>query len=259
MAIKIENLKFSYGEGGAEVLKGIELNISKGKFTGILGPNGCGKSTLLKNITGYLERSCGNIFIDGTESRKISRKESAKKVALVPQKSSLSSPISVQEFVMMGRLPHLKSSWDGYRKEDRELAESKLKALKLEKFRERIAMTLSGGEFQRVLLARALTQQPEILLLDEPTSALDLNHAVELLSQVKKIIGEQKITGVAVLHDLNLAAMFCDELLIMSRGRVLYKGAPKEVITEEILSEVYNLKARVIIDEYGVPVVIPRI
>lgn len=259
MAIRIENLRYSYDERGRDILKGVDLHIKKGKFTGILGPNGCGKSTLLKNITGFLQRKEGDIFFEDVEDRVVTRKEMAKKVALVPQKSSLSSPISVEDFVMMGRIPHLKSSWDGFRKEDREKVNDKLRDLKLEKFKNRVAMTLSGGEFQRVLLARALSQEPEILLLDEPTSALDLNHAVELLDQVRSIVLKEGITGVAVLHDLNLAAMFCHELVIMGEGKVLYRGTPKEVLTENILLEVYNLKAKVLIDENGIPIVIPKI
>lgn len=259
MAIRIENLRYSYDESSREILKGVNLNIKRGKFTGILGPNGCGKSTLLKNITGFLQRKEGSISFGEIEDREITRKEMAKKVALVPQKSSLSSPITVEDFVMMGRIPHLKSSWDGFGKEDRERVACKLRDLKLEKFKNRVAMTLSGGEFQRVLLARALSQEPEILLLDEPTSALDLNHAVELLSQVRSIVLNEGITGVAVLHDLNLAGMFCHELVIIGEGKVLYKGTPKEVLTEEILLEVYNLKAKVFIDENGIPVIVPKI
>lgn len=258
MAINIKNLKFSYNES-KEILKNINLNIKTGKFTGILGPNGCGKSTLLKSILGYLEPKEGEISLHGVESSKFSRKEIAKKVALVPQKSNLNSPISVEDFVLMGRLPHIKSSWDGYRKEDRIVVENNLKFLELENFKNRVALSLSGGEFQRVLLARALSQNPEILLLDEPTSALDLNHAVELLQRVKNLVQNQKITGVAVLHDLNLASMFCDELVIMKDGKVAYSGAPKDVITEEILLEVYNLKSKVIRDGDENPYVIPLV
>ncbi|MGL4569194.1 MAG: ABC transporter ATP-binding protein [Fusobacteriaceae bacterium] len=258
MAIDIKNLRFSYNEK-REILKNINLNIKKGKFTGILGPNGCGKSTLLKTVLGYLEPSHGKVFIHGTNSSLLARKDVAKKVALVPQKSSLSSPISVEDFVLMGRLPHIKSSWDGYRREDRSIVENNLNFLELQNFKNRVALSLSGGEFQRVLLARALSQEPEILLLDEPTSALDLNHAVELLHRVKNLIQNGGITGVAVLHDLNLAAMFCDELVIMKDGKIAYSGSPKDILTEEILLDVYNLKSKVIRDENGTPYVIPLI
>lgn len=257
MAIKVNNLKFSYGK--KETLKGVDVHIKKGKFTGILGPNGCGKSTFLKNILGYLVSDSGEVNINGRDRDEIGKKEIAKVISLVPQKSSLMATMSVEDFVLMGRLPHLKSSWAGYTKEDKNLANENLSYLGLDKFRERVALSLSGGEFQRVLLARALTQNPEILLLDEPTSALDLNHAVELLNRVKFLVKEKELTSVAVLHDLNLASMFCDELVIMKEGKVAYQGTPKEVLTEEILEEVYNLKSKVIKDENGCPYVIPLI
>lgn len=257
MAIKIENLKFSYGE--KETLKGIDTHIGKGKFVGILGPNGCGKSTLLKNILGYLKSDSGNVSFFGESREKFDKKEIARKISLVPQKSSLMSEMAVEDFVLLGRLPHLKSAWAGYTKEDKEIVEENLEYLGLNRFKGRVALSLSGGEFQRVLLARALTQCPEILLLDEPTSALDLNHAIELLSRVKNLVKEKGITGVAVLHDLNLASMFCDELIIMKEGRIMYQGTPKEVLTEEILKEIYNLKSKVIVDENGIPYIIPMV
>jgi len=207
--INIEKLSFSYGD--RQILKEIELKISDKKLTGILGPNGCGKSTLLKNILGYLKSHSGKIILKGKNSSDYSQKAKAKIISFVPQKSQLMSGMDVEEFVLMGRLPHLSNSWDGYSKHDKKTAEKYICQLDLEKFKKRKVVTLSGGEFQRVLLARALTQETEIVLLDEPTSALDLNHAVELMSRVKECVREKNITAVAVLHDLNLAAMFCDE------------------------------------------------
>lgn len=255
--IKIEGIKFSYGN--KEILKNINLEIKKGKMIGILGPNGCGKSTLLKNILGYLKPSSGNIFINNKKTDSISSKELAKLVSLVPQKSSLMSPMTVEDFVLMGRLPHLTSSWSGYREEDFKIVKDKLNFLELNKFEKRVALSLSGGEFQRVLLARALVQDTELLLLDEPTSALDLNHAVEILNSVKMLVSNHGITGVAVLHDLNLASMFCDEIVMMKDGEVHYQGTPQEVIKEEILKEIYNLKSRVFCGENNIPYVIPQI
>ena len=255
--IKIEEVKFSYGN--KEILKSINLKIKKGRMIGILGPNGCGKSTLLKNILGYLKPDSGNIFIGENRIDNISSKELAKSVSLVPQKSSLMSPMTVEDFVLMGRLPHLTSSWSGYRKEDFKIVKDKLDFLELNKFEKRVALSLSGGEFQRVLLARALVQDTELLLLDEPTSALDLNHAVEILNSVKMLVLNHGITSVAVLHDLNLASMFCDEIIMMKDGKVYYQGTPQEVIKEEILKEIYNLKSKVFHDENNVPYVIPQI
>ena len=223
--INIENLNFGYGE--RQILNNLSLSIDKKKLVGILGPNGCGKSTLLKNILGYLHSSSGTIKIANKNSNEFSQKEKSKLISLVPQKSQLMSAMSVEEFVLMGRLPHLENSWKGYSREDRELAEKALNSLDLERFKKRTATTLSGGEFQRVLLARAITQDTEIILLDEPTSALDLNHAIELMEKVKEIVRKEGKTAVAVLHDLNLAALFCDELIMLKNGKLFVRGRLK--------------------------------
>lgn len=257
MAIKINNLNFSYGN--KQILKNINMNITEGKLIGILGPNGCGKSTLLKNILGYVNRNTDSIEIFGKKEKEYTQKEKARIMALVPQKSSLMSAMTVEDFVVMGRLPHLKNNWVGYGHEDMEKSRKILKILGLEKFTKRIALSLSGGEFQRVLLARALTQEPKILLLDEPTSALDLNHAVDLMDRVQKLVKNHSITSVVVLHDLNLASMFCEEIYLMKEGNIKYIGSPKEIFTKEILKEVYDLNCKIIYDEKGKPYVLPLI
>lgn len=257
MAIKIKGLKMSYGQ--KEILKGVDIHIKKGKLTGVLGPNGCGKSTLLKSILGILKNRDGKIDIGDKELREYDSKELAKKLSFVPQKSNLSSPMNVEEFVLMGRLPHLKSSWNGYSNDDRTITRNIINDLGLDDFKDRVTFNLSGGEFQRILLARALAQNPEILLLDEPTSSLDLNHAVELMSRVKTMVKKKEITAVAVIHDLNLASMFCDELIIMKDGIAKYRGIPKDILTENILLEIYNLKCKIIADKGDNPYVIPMI
>lgn len=255
--IKVDKLNFSYGN--RKILQGIELGLKEKKLTGILGPNGCGKSTLLKNILGYLKGESGEIFIDEKKGSEISQKEKAKLISLVPQKSQLVSAMDVEEFVLMGRLPHLKNSWDGYSKSDREIANKYLKELDLEKFLKRKAPTLSGGEFQRVLLARALTQETKIILLDEPTSALDLNHAIDLMKKVKENVIEKGLTAVAVLHDLNLASMFCDEIVMLKDGKVYAQGTPKETLTVENLKAIYDLDCSIFYTEENIPYIIPKL
>lgn len=255
--IKIEKLNFSYGNRG--ILQNIDLGLKEKKLTGILGPNGCGKSTLLKNILGYLVGNSGNIFIDKKKSNEITQKEKAKLISLVPQKSQLVSAMDVEEFVLMGRLPHLKNSWDGYSKEDINIAHKYLTELELEKFLHRKAPTLSGGEFQRVLLARALTQETKIILLDEPTSALDLNHALDLMKKVKDNVRQKGITAVAVLHDLNLAAMFCDEIVMLKDGKVYVQGTPRETLTVENLKAVYDLDCSICYIDGNIPYIIPKL
>lgn len=257
MGIKIKNLYFSYDK--KNILKDINLDIKRGQLTGILGPNGCGKSTLLKNILGHLSPDSGEVIINDINIKNISQKELAKILGSVPQKSSLNSALSVIDFVLLGRLPHLTSTWLGYSKNDKKIARNKIEQLNLKEFENRIALSLSGGEFQRVLLARALTQEPQTLLLDEPTSALDLNHAIELLSEVKKLIKTQNLTGIVVLHDLNLASLFCDELVVMKKGKIISQGTPEDIITENLIFKVYDLKTKIIKNKNKKPYVIPII
>ena len=253
--IKIENLNFSYNK--KKILKNINLEISENKFIGILGPNGCGKTTLLKNILGYLKGESGKIFLNRKEVSEYSQKEKAKVISFVPQKSQMISPVTVEEFVIMGRLPYLKNSLSGYSKEDKETAFKYIEELGLEKFIKRSILTLSGGEFQKVLLARAFTQETKIVLLDEPTSALDLNHALEIMERVKKFTVQKKITAAGVFHDLNLAAMFCDEIILMKEGTVFAEGTPKEVFTKENMKEIYNLECEIFFRENEIPYIIP--
>lgn len=255
--IEIENLDFSYEE--RKILKNINLSFSEKKFIGILGPNGSGKTTLLKNILGYLKYDVGKIILKNKDSKNFSQKEKARLMSFVPQKSKSIQGLNVEEFVLMARLPYLKNSWDGYEKEDKNIIKKYLKELNLENFSKRDISTLSGGEFQRVLLARALSQETEIILLDEPTSALDLNHAVDLMSKIKKIVLEKNITAIAVLHDLNLASMFCDEIIMLKDGEIFYKGIPKEVFTTKNLKDIYDLDGIISFTEEGTPYIIPKI
>ena len=174
--ISIENTTFSYGLSEENLLDGINLNIEKGKFIGILGPNGCGKSTLLKVILKYLNPKEGIIKIENKELKEYTQSELAEILSFVPQKSSLTMPLTVEDVVYMGRVPYIKNRWTGFDREDREKVEKIMQMLKIDKFKNRVIFSLSGGEFQRVLLARALAQNTNIMLLDEPTSALDMNY-----------------------------------------------------------------------------------
>lgn len=255
--IEVKKLNFSYGK--CQILNEIDLEIKEKKITGILGPNGCGKSTLLKNILGFFKHTSGEIFIDGKNSSQYTQREKSKIISLVPQKSSLSSLMSVEEFIMLGRIPHLKNTWNGYEKKDRDIAFYYAKELGVEKFWDRKAPTLSGGEFQKVLLARALTQETKVILLDEPTSALDLNHALDLMSKIKKNVMNRELTAVTVLHDLNLASMFCDEIIMLKNGKVFAKGSPQEIINKENLRNVYNLECDIFFTEENIPYIIPKV
>ena len=255
--ISIENASFSYGLGEKNLLDKINLNIEKGKFIGILGPNGCGKSTLLKVILKYLNPKEGIIKIENKELKEYTQSELAEILSFVPQKSSLTMPLTVEDVVYMGRVPYMKNKWTGFDREDREKVEKIMQMLKIDKFKNRVIFSLSGGEFQRVLLARALAQNTNIMLLDEPTSALDMNYALEIMKLTSYFVQNESLTAVMVLHDLNLASMYCDSIILLKNGKIAYEGTPKELFRPEILEEIYGFNCEVI-ENNGFSYVIPN-
>ena len=255
--ISIENTTFSYGLSEENLLDGINLNIEKGKFIGILGPNGCGKSTLLKVILKYLNPKEGIIKIENKELKEYTQSELAEILSFVPQKSSLTMPLTVEDVVYMGRVPYIKNRWTGFDREDREKVEKIMQMLKIDKFKNRVIFSLSGGEFQRVLLARALAQNTNIMLLDEPTSALDMNYALEIMRLTSYFVQNESLTAVMVLHDLNLASMYCDSIILLKNGKIAYEGTPKELFKPEILEEIYGFNCEVI-ENNGFSYVIPN-
>ena len=255
--ISIENVSFSYGLSEENLLNEINLNIEKGKFIGILGPNGCGKSTLLKVILKYLNPKEGIIKIENKELKEYTQSELAEILSFVPQKSSLTMPLTVEDVVYMGRVPYMKNKWTGFDREDREKVEKIMQMLKIDKFKNRVIFSLSGGEFQRVLLARALAQNTNIMLLDEPTSALDMNYALEIMKLTSYFVQNESLTAVMVLHDLNLASMYCDSIILLKNGKIAYEGTPKELFRPEILEEIYGFNCEVI-ENNGFSYVIPN-
>ena len=253
--INIEKLNYSYGK--KEVLKELSLNIDENKLTGIIGPNGCGKSTLAKNIIRYINGKFEYFKIMDIDIRQLSHKKIAQLISYIPQKSTIISNISVFDYVLLGRFPLLKNSWDNYSEKDYEIVENNINLLNIKELRDRNVETLSGGELQKTLLARALAQEAKILLLDEPTSALDLNNAVEFMKILKNISIKKNISVIIIIHDLNLASLFCDSLIILKDGRFIEKGSPKEVINEANIKSVYNLDCKVCYNENDKPYIIP--
>ena len=254
--INIEKLNYSYGR--KEVLKELSLDIDENKLTGIIGPNGCGKSTLAKNIIKYINGKFESFKIMDTDIRELTHKKIAQLISYIPQKSIIIPNISVFDYVLLGRFPLLKNSWDNYTKKDYEIVENNINLLNIKELRDRNIETLSGGELQKTLLARALAQEAKILLLDEPTSALDLNNAVEFMKILKNISMKKEISVIIIIHDLNLASLFCDSLIILKDGRFIEKGSPKEVINEENIKSVYNLDCKVCYNENDKPYIIPK-
>ncbi|MEG0840669.1 MAG: ABC transporter ATP-binding protein [Cetobacterium sp.] len=224
----------------------MDASFSRGKLTGILGPNGCGKSTLLKLILGYYSFQNGEISLEGKDIKNYTSKELSKKISFVPQGGIHKMSFSVKEFLSLGRIPHIQNHFKGLQEKDEKIIEGIVKELELEKFRERKVSTLSGGEYQRVLLGRALIQEGDVLLLDEPTSALDMNHAIEFLEILSEKIKKGNLTGIIVIHDLNLASLFCDEIIFINEGQVGFSGKPKEVLEEDILEKIYGFKSKIL-------------
>ena len=254
--INIEKLNYSYGR--KEVLKELSLDIDENKLTGIIGPNGCGKSTLAKNIIKYINGKFESFKIMDTDIRELTHKKIAQLISYIPQKSTIISNISVFDYVLLGRFPLLKNSWDNYSEKDYEIVENNISLLNIEELRDRNVETLSGGELQKALLARALAQEAKILLLDEPTSALDLNNAVEFMKILKNISIKKEISVIIIIHDLNLASLFCDSLIILKDGKFIEKGSPKEVINEKNIKSIYNLDCKVCYNENDKPYIIPK-
>ncbi|MCI6989265.1 MAG: ABC transporter ATP-binding protein [Campylobacter sp.] len=254
MSLTIKELNFQIDKN--DILNGINLNTKDGEFLGLLGPNGCGKSTILKNILQIYSPNSGIITLQNKPLNKYSSKEIAKLIGFVPQKSAISMPLCVTDIVIMGRYSHIKSDLSGYSKTDYAKTYEIMRSLDIYKFKDRIVFSLSGGEFQRVLLARALVSNPTLLLLDEPTSALDLNYAVYILNICKKLTKTLNISCVVVLHDLNLASKFCDRVCMLKDGIVAYEGSPQSLFTKEILKEIYDLDCEVL-NFNQKPVVVP--
>ncbi len=235
-------VSFSYFNGF--VLRYVSLTMAPGEMVGLLGPNGCGKTTLLKLASGVLRPAQGDVFLDGTRIRKLSRKQVARRVAVVPQYFNMPFDFRVAEVVLLGRTPFLRGL-TGETKEDRAIAEDALKLVGMYDLRARHFNDLSGGEQQKVILAMSLAQEPEVLLLDEPTAHLDINHQVEILELVRGLNREQGVTVVAAMHDLNLASLFFDRLVMLKEGALFADGPPRGVLTEENVRDVFSASVRV--------------
>jgi iron complex transport system ATP-binding protein len=228
------------GYGDKPVVRKLDFKVQKGTFFGILGPNGCGKSTLLKLITGVLEKQAGEVIIDGKQLEAYDRKSLARKITLLPQQPESSFSYTVKDVIEMGRYPHKKGLFHFYDETDERKVNGVIRLLNLEKYAALPLPSLSGGEQQRVYLARALVQEPAILLLDEPTNHLDISYQIEMMKQIKGLAREKGITIIAVLHDLNMASLFCDEILLMSEGEKVSLSGPKQALSEGNISGVYN-------------------
>jgi len=225
-------------------LHGVSLEIRKGSLFGILGPNGSGKTTLLRILAGILMPASGRVLVDGVDLRRLSRRAVARRMAVVPQETHLAFDYSVLEIALMGRYPHLGDfSLEGPR--DVQIAREALAATGTLDLARRSFSTLSGGEKQRVIIASALAQAADLMLLDEPTASLDLGYQIEIASLVRQLNRERGVTMVIATHDLNFAAGVCTELALLCKGRVVASGAAESVLTREAIGALYGIEADV--------------
>ena len=241
-AIALESVSVTLG--GAPIVTRVSLSVDEGEWLTLIGPNGAGKSTLLRSIA-QLVPFAGSIRLDGVDVSRLQRRELARRIAFVPQSPLLPPEMLVRDYVLLGRTPHI-ATFSTERRSDHEAADRALRRLELLEFAERRLRTLSGGEQQRAVLARALAQEAPVLLLDEPTAALDLGRQQQVLELVAELRLHRSLTVVSAMHELTLAAQYADRLALVSGGRLVASGAPREIATRDLISEHYNATVQII-------------
>lgn len=249
-----QGITFAYD--GQAVLHDVRFALHRGDFVALLGPNGSGKTTLLKILCGLLSPRAGRVVWDGGDLAALKRREIARRIALVPQELSVPFAFTVREMVLLGRTPYIRPLF-GDMARDRESVEQALALTEMRAFADRFFGDLSGGERQRVVIAMALAQEPEVLLLDEPTVHLDINHQIEVLELVHRLNRERGLTVLATMHDLNLAALYFDRLVLLNEGCVVTEGPPAEVLSKERVESVFG--AEVIVQAHPAHESIPHI
>jgi iron complex transport system ATP-binding protein len=237
--MRLENISFAYET--SPVVRDLSLSIQQQDFIGLIGPNGSGKSTLLKLMGAILKQDSGSILFNEFHLSQINKKQFAQSVSWIPQDHPMVFPFKVSEIVLMGRHPYL-SSLSFESEEDFVIAQRAMKSTMTLQFADRYFNEISGGEKQRVMIASALAQNPEIMLLDEPTAALDLKYQVEILSILKRLNTDGKMTLVMAMHDLNLASKFCNRLILLNEGKIESDGTPEQVLNKEVLERVYDIE-----------------
>ncbi|MFP4634521.1 MAG: ABC transporter ATP-binding protein [Nitriliruptoraceae bacterium] len=240
--IDAHGVGFAYGK--SPVLAGIELHVDPGEVVGIIGPNGCGKTTLLRILYRSLEPTRGAVTVDDTPLTAIGPRQLSKRMSVVVQEAGGDLPLTVAEMVLLGRTPH-RTSFQPTTIEDHRVAAAALRQVGLRELAHRPFANLSGGERQRVLIARAIAQQADHLLLDEPTNHLDIRYQHEVLQLVRTL----PVTTVVVLHDLNLAARYCDRLILLDQGKITASGSTDDVLRPEVLEPVYGIRVRTVVDQ----------
>jgi iron complex transport system ATP-binding protein len=257
VAVTLAGEGLGVGYGSRRILHGVDVEIEPGSFTVIIGPNACGKSTLLRALARSLKPSAGTVLLDGEDVSRLAPKAFARRLGMLPQTSTAPDGITVHELVGRGRFPH-QSALRQWSREDETAVQAAMEATGVAALRDRYVDELSGGQRQRVWIALVLAQQTPTLLLDEPTTYLDVSHQYEVLDLCERLRADGR-TLVAVLHDLNQAARYATHLIAMRAGEVVATGRPRDVVTEQVMADVFNLSCQVIDDpETGAPMVVPR-
>ncbi len=251
MKLKVKEVEFSYAS--VPILKDICIELAASEMLGVVGPNGAGKSTLIRCIDRILKPQRGIILLDERDIKDMRLMELAKKIGYIPQSTSQIFPATVFDTVLMGRRPHI--GWRSSEK-DTEMVLEMLQMLNIEEFAMRDINELSGGQQQKVFIARALTQEPDVLLLDEPTSNLDIKHQLEVMDIIKNIVIEKQISAIMAIHDLNLASRYADRILMMNSGKIFAAGNPVSVLTPANIKWVYGVEAEVN-NNNGRPYIVP--
>lgn len=242
MKLSVENVNVELGN--KKIVHNAYIEVNKGEFVGLIGPNGSGKSTLLKTIYRICKPESGAIYLDGKNLLTMPIKDMACELGVVSQFNHIAFDIKVEDMVLMGRSPH-KKMLEQDNEQDYKIAREMLEKVDMLNYAKRSFSTLSGGEKQRVLLARTLAQQVELLILDEPTNHLDIKYQIQILNLVKSL----KTTAVVALHDLNLAAAYCDKLYVMHNGNVVANGEPKDILTSQLIREVYEVDCKIHVEQ----------
>jgi len=237
--VDVEDLAVAFGD--VSVVSGVDLRVDRGDLVGLVGPNGAGKTTILRAIKGTITPDAGSVRLDGEAVADLSARQTGRRVASVPQETNLAFDFRVRHVVEMGRTPHL-GRFDGHGADDERAVREAMDAAGVSRFADRPITAVSGGERQRVLLARALAQETPALLLDEPTASLDVNHAVETLELVRDLVDDGR-GALAAIHDLDAAARYCDELVVVANGGVHAAGSPEDVLTAETLRAAFDAEA----------------
>ena len=245
--IRLENIRYEFS--GRAAVDNISISFQAPHIYGIIGPNGCGKTTLLDLIIDYKKPLSGSVTFNQKPLTDYGQKQIAKQMALVPQNFYINFPFTVEEVVMMGRYPHI-PRFSRPSADDRQIADSVMQQTDVFRLKQRYVTQLSGGERQRVIFARALAQQTPVLLLDEATSNMDINHSIAVLKIAAEEVKRRKTMVIAVMQDLNLAAMFCDQLVFMKTGRVLAQGPIDETLTRDTVRAVFDVDSKVYFDTY---------